>query len=81
MATIGSIVKNRRQSKKLTRPQLAKKLKISAGYLAHVENDMGVWLSQELLAKLQKSLSIRFPPKALKKAQKVVKRRYKKYAA
>lgn len=52
--SIGLIVARARENKGLTREQLAAKLKITPGYLAHVENDHLVRISDALLEGLAK---------------------------
>ncbi len=54
--SIGTLIRNSRETRKLTRPQAAKLLGISPGYLGHLECDRPVHLSDALTAKLVKKL-------------------------
>lgn len=54
--SLGATVRMARESKKLTREQLAKKANISAGYIGHIERDAHVRLSPKLLDALKKIL-------------------------
>jgi transcriptional regulator with XRE-family HTH domain len=60
-ATIGSILRAKRAKLKLTREQVAKRIKITPGYLGHLENDSHVRFSDELYKRLQKAIGVRIP--------------------
>ncbi len=61
MASIGATIRKARETKKLTREQLAKKLKITEGYLGHIERDAPVRLSERVVKGISKSLSLKLP--------------------
>lgn len=65
--TIGSIIIKARENKKITRAQLAKKLKISDFYIGHLERNDPVTLSDSMIDRLKKVLGPRLG--ALKKLQ------------
>lgn len=69
-ASIGSIIRSKREKLKLTREQVAKKIKISKGYLGHLENDSHVHFSENLALKISK---------VLKLSNAILKRRLKKF--
>jgi transcriptional regulator with XRE-family HTH domain len=58
--TPGQQIRAARERKGLERPQLARKLGITPGYLAHLENDHPVRLSERLRGKLGR-VGIRIP--------------------
>lgn len=61
--TLGSLIQASRFCTNLTRDQLAEKVGISSGYLAHLENDRPVPLSDILAFKLHKVIGVHFPKK------------------
>lgn len=62
MNTIGNLIKEAREKKKMDREELAKKIKISTSYLGHIERDDLVRVSMELAKALQKALKVNVAP-------------------
>ena len=58
MKTIGEIIRAKRESKGMSREQLARKIQISPGYLAHIENDNHVPISSRLEFEFKKKLGL-----------------------
>lgn len=58
-STFGQLIRKKREFKQLTREQLARKLRISSGFLAHLEIGTPVHLSYNLADKIRKRLNIR----------------------
>lgn len=56
--TLGWLVRGKREILGLSRPQLARKLRITKEFLGHVENDAPVHLSDRLANRLVAQLSI-----------------------
>lgn len=52
--SIGQIIRDARESQDMTREQLAKKLKITPGYLGHIERDDAVHVSDRIYAAVKK---------------------------
>lgn len=59
MKTVGTILRKARESKNVTREALAKKIKISAAYLALLENDSPVSFSARVYLEIKKALGRR----------------------
>lgn len=57
-STVGTCVRECREQKEMTRDQLAKRLKISKGYLSNIENDVPVSVSPRLIAGLKKTFNL-----------------------
>jgi ribosome-binding protein aMBF1 (putative translation factor) len=58
MKTIGTIVKLNREKLGLTRVDLAKKLNVHKGYIAHIENDDPFHVSESMAHSIEKELNI-----------------------
>lgn len=58
-STVGLLIRKARESRDLTREQAAKKIGISKGYLAILENDGHVRLSDDLIGKLVTKLGVK----------------------
>lgn len=56
--SLGQLIKGAREKRQLTRETAAKKLKISASYLGHLERNDTVPLSSGLLQRLQLKLGV-----------------------
>lgn len=65
-ASIGSILKTTRVNKNLTRPQLAKKVKLSESYLGHLERDFPIRFSPRLEGEFKK-LGFKIPHSLVEK--------------
>ena len=82
--TFGATVRRARESLGWDRPTLAKKVKISAGYVGHIERSAPVPVSDKLLSKLQRALHLKSNhiPKMVQAinlaAQRYNKKRYSK---
>jgi len=77
--SIGKKVRTARESKHLTRDQLAAKLELSAGYLGHIERDAPVHISDRIVHAIKKVLGISIKPVAIQKHNKKSKSWYKNY--
>lgn len=57
--TIGKTIRDAREKKNISRTGLAIKLKISSGYLAIIECDGPVWISERVLSGLNNLLKVK----------------------
>ena len=79
--SIGTMIETKREAKKQSREQLAKKLKITPGYLGQLENDSAsVYLSDRVCTALEKSLSIKIPAKSVESHNDKVRKGKRKAA-
>lgn len=79
--TVGSMIRSKREAKKLTREKLAIKMGISPGYLGHIECGSHVHFSEKLKKKAEKALSIKIPQKSVDAVNEKSRRWYKAYRA
>lgn len=56
--TLGTALRNQREKKTLSREQVARKLKITPGYLGHLETDNYVHVSERLKIAFHKMFGI-----------------------
>lgn len=75
--SIGSIITENRERKKLTREQLAHRVKVSKYYIAHLERNSPVRFSESLLERISKALQISSTP--LKRLAPLHNRKASKY--
>lgn len=76
--TLGFLIRNYREDKNLTRPQLAKRLSISPAYLGHLENDVAMPLSPRLFDLFNNKLGLYLPRKLVESHNVKAKRIHKK---
>ena len=78
--SIGSAIAEKSESKGLNRAQLAKRVKISTGYLSHIEKDH-ISLSPDLASRFEKALGVKFSKSDLEKHNESAKQWLLKYRA
>ena len=59
--SMGSLIRKARQRKGLSREQLAVKLRITGGYVGHLERDDDVRMSERVADQLRKAIGLRLP--------------------
>lgn len=79
--TSGKLIRKARESRNLTRPQLAKSLGITPGYLGHLERDSHVHLSQALVGRIKLRLRVAIPTSAVERNNAAARRWYRAYRA
>ncbi len=77
--SIGEVVKNKRISKKMTKSQLAKKLKLSLSYIGHIERNSPVRLSERIRVNLKYALGLSIPKEEFDKHNNKAVKVLKKY--
>lgn len=75
--TMGDLIRDSREEQRLSRNEAAKRLKCSAQYLAKLENDAPLPLSDELYLKLKNTLGVHIPHKLRESHNARAKKWYK----
>ncbi len=79
--SVGSIVRNAREKKSLTRDRAARLLKLSAGYLGQIERDAPIPISERIVEAIAKKLGPRLKPEMVERHNKRSAKVYKRYRA
>ena len=74
MKTIGKIIREKREINGLSRKQLARKIKITEGYLGHIERDGNVRISERLEHEFKRTIGLNGFHSLIVKANKLTKK-------